>query len=126
MVQLLQVLYLKLLINDEKKVIRENVKLVRMVKLSLLAYAGDYKFIEVTAPKYYDKNTNPIEFTIKESQGTSPITVTAKNSNKGGIELTKVNAADEKKHLKVQYLKSLIEIRMKMLVRTLLRIVKES
>ena len=25
--------------NDEKKVIRENVKLVRMVKLSLLAYA---------------------------------------------------------------------------------------
>ena len=25
--------------NDEKKVIRENIKLVRMVKLSLLAYA---------------------------------------------------------------------------------------
>ncbi|MDA1610508.1 SpaA isopeptide-forming pilin-related protein [Bacillus cereus] len=87
--------------NDEKKVIRENVKTGADGKaIATGLRPGDYKFIEVTAPKYYDKNTNPIEFTIKESQGTSPITVTAKNSlTKGGIELTKVNAADEKETL---------------------------
>ncbi|OWT52475.1 collagen-binding protein [Bacillus sp. K2I17] len=87
--------------NDEKKVIRENVKTGADGKaIATGLRPGDYKFIEVTAPKYYDKNTTPIEFTIKESQGTSPITVTAKNSlTKGGIELTKVNAADEKETL---------------------------
>ncbi|MES5863826.1 SpaA isopeptide-forming pilin-related protein [Bacillus cereus group sp. RP32] len=87
--------------NDEKKVIRENVKTgVDGKAIATGLRPGDYKFIEVTAPKYYDKNTTPIEFTIKESQGTSPITVTAKNSlTKGGIELTKVNAADEKETL---------------------------
>ncbi|MDP7991662.1 SpaA isopeptide-forming pilin-related protein [Bacillus sp. MHSD_36] len=87
--------------NDEKKVIRENVKTGADGKaIATDLRPGDYKFIEVTAPKYYDKNTKPIEFTIKESQGTSPITVTAKNSlTKGGIELTKVNAADEKETL---------------------------
>ncbi|MGN4447846.1 SpaA isopeptide-forming pilin-related protein, partial [Bacillus cereus group sp. MYBK79-1] len=87
--------------NDEKKVIRENVKTGADGKaIATGLRPGDYKFIEVTAPKYYDKNTKPIEFTIKESQGTSPITVTAKNSlTKGGIELTKVNAADEKETL---------------------------
>ncbi|HDR8212005.1 TPA: LPXTG cell wall anchor domain-containing protein, partial [Bacillus cereus] len=87
--------------NDEKKVIRENVKTGADGKaIATGLRPGDYKFIEVTAPKYYDKNTKPIEFTIKESQGISPITVTAKNSlTKGGIELTKVNAADEKETL---------------------------
>ncbi|MFU2032105.1 SpaA isopeptide-forming pilin-related protein [Bacillus wiedmannii] len=87
--------------NDEKKVIRENVKTGADGKaIATGLRPGDYKFIEVTAPKYYDKNTTPIEFTIKESQGTSPITVTAKNNlTKGGIELTKVNAADEKETL---------------------------
>ncbi|WP_144614887.1 SpaA isopeptide-forming pilin-related protein [Bacillus cereus] len=87
--------------NDEKKVIRENVKTGADGKaIATGLRPGDYKFIEVTAPKYYDKNTQPIKFTIKESQGTSPITVTAKNSlTKGGIELTKVNAADEKETL---------------------------
>ncbi|MCU5433702.1 SpaA isopeptide-forming pilin-related protein [Bacillus mobilis] len=87
--------------NDEKKVIRENVKTGADGKaIATGLRPGAYKFIEVTAPKYYDKNTTPIEFTIKESQGTSPITVTAKNSlTKGGIELTKVNAADEKETL---------------------------
>ena len=40
---------------------------------------GDYKFIEVTAPKYYDKNTKPIKFTITESQ-TTQATVTAKTA----------------------------------------------
>ncbi|KAA0774478.1 LPXTG cell wall anchor domain-containing protein [Bacillus sp. AR2-1] len=87
--------------NDEKKVIRENVKTGADGKaIATGLRPGDYKFIEVTAPKYYDKNTTPIELTIKESQGTSPITVTAKNSlTKGGIELTKVNAADEKETL---------------------------
>ncbi|MFA2727376.1 SpaA isopeptide-forming pilin-related protein [Bacillus mobilis] len=87
--------------NDEKKVIRENVKTGADGKaIATGLRPGDYKFIEVTAPKYYDKNTTPIEFTIKESQGTSPITVTAKNSlTKGGIKLTKVNAADEKETL---------------------------
>ncbi|MDA2732236.1 SpaA isopeptide-forming pilin-related protein [Bacillus cereus] len=87
--------------NDEKKVIRENIKTGADGKaIATGLRPGDYKFIEVTAPKYYDKNTKPIEFTIKESQGTSPITVTAKNSlTKGGIELTKVNAADEKETL---------------------------
>ncbi|MGH1297401.1 SpaA isopeptide-forming pilin-related protein [Bacillus pretiosus] len=87
--------------NDEKKVIRENVKTGADGKaIATGLRPGDYKFIEVTAPKYYDKNTTPIKFTIKESQGTSPITVTAKNSlTKGGIELTKVNAADEKETL---------------------------
>ncbi|MEK5197164.1 SpaA isopeptide-forming pilin-related protein [Bacillus sp. FSL M7-0884] len=87
--------------HDEKKIIRENVKTGADGKaIATGLRPGDYKFIEVTAPKYYDKNTTPIEFTIKESQGTSPITVTAKNSlTKGGIELTKVNAADERETL---------------------------
>ncbi|MGM2766817.1 MULTISPECIES: SpaA isopeptide-forming pilin-related protein [unclassified Bacillus (in: firmicutes)] len=87
--------------HDEKKVIRTDLKTNSDGKVTATGLRpGDYKFIEVTAPKYYDKNTKPIEFTIKESQGTSPITVTAKNSlTKGGIELTKVNAADEKETL---------------------------
>ncbi|ALQ70840.1 SpaA isopeptide-forming pilin-related protein [Bacillus thuringiensis] len=86
--------------NDEKKVIRENIKTGADGKaIATGLRPGDYKFIEVTAPKYYDKNTNPIKFTITESQMTSA-TVTAKNSlTKGGIELTKVNAADEKEKL---------------------------
>ncbi|MCU5093334.1 SpaA isopeptide-forming pilin-related protein, partial [Bacillus wiedmannii] len=87
--------------NDEKKVISENVKTGADGKAIAATglRPGDYKFIEVTAPKYYDKNTNPIKFTITESQTTSA-TVTAKNSlTKGGIELTKVNAADEKETL---------------------------
>ncbi|QEL87873.1 SpaA isopeptide-forming pilin-related protein [Bacillus mycoides] len=86
--------------NDEKKVIRENVKTGADGKVVATGLRpGDYKFIEVTAPKDYDKNTNPIKFTIKESQITMA-TVTAKNSlTKGGIELTKVNAADEKETL---------------------------
>ncbi|MFE7914694.1 SpaA isopeptide-forming pilin-related protein, partial [Bacillus mobilis] len=86
--------------HDEKKVIRENVKTGADGKaIATGLRPGDYKFIEVTAPKYYDKNTNPIKFTITESQTTSA-TVTAKNSlTKGGIELTKVNAADEKEKL---------------------------
>ncbi|KYQ02315.1 Collagen adhesion protein [Bacillus cereus] len=86
--------------NDEKKVIRENIKTGADGKaIATDLRPGDYKFIEVTAPKYYDKNTNPIKFTITESQTTSA-TVTAKNSlTKGGIELTKVNAADEKETL---------------------------
>ncbi|MEG7882397.1 LPXTG cell wall anchor domain-containing protein [Bacillus paranthracis] len=86
--------------NDEKKVIRENIKTGADGKAIVTGLRpGDYKFIEVTAPKYYDKNTNPIKFTITESQTTSA-TVTAKNSlTKGGIELTKVNAADEKETL---------------------------
>ncbi|MED0953316.1 SpaA isopeptide-forming pilin-related protein [Bacillus mobilis] len=86
--------------NDEKKVIRENVKTGADGKaIATGLRPGDYKFIEVTAPKYYDKNTNPIKFTITESQTTSA-TVTAENSlTKGGIELTKVNAADEKETL---------------------------
>ncbi|WP_141530594.1 SpaA isopeptide-forming pilin-related protein [Bacillus cereus] len=86
--------------NDEKKVIRENVTTGADGKaIATGLRPGDYKFIEVTAPKYYDKNTNPIKFTITESQTTSA-TVTAKNSlTKGGIELTKVNAADEKETL---------------------------
>ncbi|QWH20291.1 LPXTG cell wall anchor domain-containing protein [Bacillus mycoides] len=87
--------------NDEKKVIRTDLKTGSDGKVTATGLRpGDYKFIEVTAPKYYDKNTKPIKFTIKESQGTSPITVTAKNSlTKGGIELTKVNAANEKETL---------------------------
>ncbi|WP_419466799.1 SpaA isopeptide-forming pilin-related protein [Bacillus albus] len=87
--------------HDEKKVIRTDLKTNSDGKVTATGLRpGDYKFIEVTAPKYYDKNTKPIEFTIKESQGTSPITVTAKNSlTKGGIELTKVNAADDKETL---------------------------
>ena len=86
--------------NDEKKVIRENVKTSADGKaIATGLRPGDYKFIEVTAPKYYDKNTKPIKFTITESQ-TTQATVTAKNSlTKGGIELTKVNAADEKETL---------------------------
>ncbi|OTW69562.1 collagen-binding protein [Bacillus thuringiensis serovar roskildiensis] len=86
--------------NDEKKVIRENIKTGADGKaIATGLRPGDYKFIEVTAPNYYDKNTNPIKFTITESQTTSA-TVTAKNSlTKGGIELTKVNAADEKETL---------------------------
>ncbi|MGH0543620.1 SpaA isopeptide-forming pilin-related protein, partial [Bacillus cereus] len=86
--------------NDEKKVIRENVKTGADGKaIATGLRPGDYKFIEVTAPKYYDKNTNPIKFTITESQTTKTL-VTAKNSlTKGGIELTKVNAADEKETL---------------------------
>ncbi|MED0996698.1 SpaA isopeptide-forming pilin-related protein [Bacillus mobilis] len=86
--------------HDEKKVIRENVTTGADGKaIATGLRPGDYKFIEVTAPKYYDKNTNPIKFTITESQTTSA-TVTAKNSlTKGGIELTKVNAADEKETL---------------------------
>ncbi|KMP76800.1 collagen-binding protein [Bacillus cereus] len=86
--------------NDEKKIIRENVKTGADGKaIATGLRPGDYKFIEVTAPKYYDKNTNPLKFTITESQITSA-TVTAKNSlTKGGIELTKVNAADEKETL---------------------------
>ncbi|MGN4616259.1 SpaA isopeptide-forming pilin-related protein, partial [Bacillus cereus group sp. MYBK71-2] len=86
--------------NDEKKVIRENIKTGADGKaIATGLRPGDYKFIEVTAPKYYDKNTSPIKFTITESQTTSA-TVTAKNSlTKGGIELTKVNAADEKETL---------------------------
>ncbi|MGH0594035.1 SpaA isopeptide-forming pilin-related protein, partial [Bacillus pretiosus] len=86
--------------NDEKKVIRENVKTGADGKaIATGLRPGDYKFIEVTAPKYYDKNKQPIEFTIKESQTTSAA-VTAKNGlTKGGIELTKVNAADEKETL---------------------------
>ncbi|WP_242257417.1 SpaA isopeptide-forming pilin-related protein, partial [Bacillus cereus group sp. BfR-BA-01379] len=86
--------------NDEKKVIRENVTTGADGKaIATGLRPGDYKFIEVTAPKYYDKNTNSIKFTITESQTTSA-TVIAKNSlTKGGIELTKVNAADEKETL---------------------------
>ncbi|PHD63305.1 SpaA isopeptide-forming pilin-related protein [Bacillus wiedmannii] len=60
---------------------------------------GNYKFIEMKAPEHYTLNKTPIEFTIKESQATA-INVTATNSLiKGGIELTKVNAADEKETL---------------------------
>ncbi len=86
--------------NDEKKVIRTNLKTGADGKvIATDLRPGDYKFIEVTAPKYYDKNTNPIKFTITESQTTKTL-VTAKNSlTKGGIELTKVNAADEKETL---------------------------
>ncbi|PEW87345.1 collagen-binding protein [Bacillus cereus] len=86
--------------HDDKKVIRTDLKTGsdgKVVATDLRP--GDYKFIEMTAPKDYDKNTNPIKFTIKESQ-TTMATVTAKNSlTKGGIELTKVNAADEKETL---------------------------
>ncbi|MGE6538904.1 SpaA isopeptide-forming pilin-related protein [Bacillus luti] len=86
--------------NDEKKVIRTDLKTGSDGKVTATGLRpGDYKFIEVTAPKYYDKNTNPIKFTITESQ-TTTATVTAKNSlTKGGIELTKVNAANEKETL---------------------------
>ncbi|WP_259416567.1 SpaA isopeptide-forming pilin-related protein [Bacillus toyonensis] len=86
--------------NDEKKVIRTDLKTGADGKVTATGLRpGDYKFIEVTAPKYYDKNTKPIKFTITESQ-TTQATVTAKNSlTKGGIELTKVNAADEKETL---------------------------
>ena len=66
--------------NDEKKVIRENVKTGADGKaIATGLRPGDYKFIEVTAPKYYDKNTKPIKFTITESQ-TTQATVTAKTA----------------------------------------------
>ena len=66
--------------NDEKKVIRENIKTGADGKaIATGLRPGDYKFIEITAPKYYDKNTNPIKFTITESQTTSA-TVTAKTA----------------------------------------------
>ena len=42
--------------NDEKKVIRENIKTGADGKaIATDLRPGDYKFIEVTAPKYYDK-----------------------------------------------------------------------
>ncbi|HDR4603426.1 TPA: LPXTG cell wall anchor domain-containing protein [Bacillus cereus] len=86
--------------NDEKKVIRENVKTGADGKVTVKDLEpGTYKFIETEAPKDYVLNTKPIEFTIDKSQQ-SFATVTAKNSlTKGGIELTKVNAADEKETL---------------------------
>ncbi|WP_002144688.1 SpaA isopeptide-forming pilin-related protein [Bacillus cereus] len=86
--------------QDDTKIIRTDLKTGSDGKVIATGLRpGDYKFIETTAPKDYDKNTNPIKFTIKESQ-TTMATVTAKNSlTKGGIELTKVNAANENETL---------------------------
>ena len=55
---------------------------------------GDYQFIETKAPKHYDLNQNPINFTVEKSQ-TATASVTAKNSlTKGAVELTKVDDID--------------------------------
>ncbi|MDA1877789.1 SpaA isopeptide-forming pilin-related protein, partial [Bacillus cereus group sp. BY112LC] len=55
--------------NDEKKVIRENVKTGADGKVTVKDLEpGTYRFIETEAPKDYVLNTNPIEFTIDKSQ----------------------------------------------------------
>ncbi|AJH81596.1 LPXTG cell wall anchor domain protein [Bacillus thuringiensis] len=55
---------------------------------------GDYQFIETKAPKHYDLNQNPINFTVEKSQ-TATASVTATNSlTKGAVELTKVDDID--------------------------------
>ncbi|MEC2706351.1 SpaA isopeptide-forming pilin-related protein [Bacillus thuringiensis] len=60
---------------------------------------GDYQFIETKAPKHYDLNKTPIDFTIEKSQLTH-VSVTAKNGlTKGGVELTKVDSIDKKEML---------------------------
>ncbi|HDR4513719.1 TPA: collagen binding domain-containing protein, partial [Bacillus cereus] len=55
---------------------------------------GDYQFIETKAPKHYDLNQTPINFTVEKSQ-TATASVTATNSlTKGAVELTKVDDID--------------------------------
>ncbi|WP_249652520.1 SpaA isopeptide-forming pilin-related protein, partial [Lysinibacillus sp. D4A1_S13] len=55
--------------NDEKKVIRENVKTGADGKVTVKDLEpGTYKFIETEAPKDYVLNAKPIEFTIDKSQ----------------------------------------------------------
>ncbi|KGZ42432.1 collagen-binding protein, partial [Bacillus anthracis] len=87
--------------NDEKKVIRENVKTGADGKVTVKDLEpGTYKFIETEAPKDYVLNANPIEFTIDKSQQ-SFATVTATNSLKTGeVELLKVDEFGDKKPLK--------------------------
>ncbi len=52
---------------------------------------GNYQFIETKAPKHYDLNQTPINFTVEKSQ-TATASVTATNSlTKGAVELTKVD-----------------------------------
>ncbi|MED2038019.1 SpaA isopeptide-forming pilin-related protein [Bacillus wiedmannii] len=68
--------------NAEGKIVVENLR------------PGTYKFIETAAPKHYDLNKKPIEFTIKKSQ-TETLHVTAKNAlTKGAVELSKVDDID--------------------------------
>ncbi|MGQ7872563.1 SpaA isopeptide-forming pilin-related protein [Bacillus sp. 1A] len=68
--------------NAEGKIVVENLR------------PGMYKFIETAAPKHYDLNKKPIEFTIKKSQ-TETLHVTAKNAlTKGAVELSKVDDID--------------------------------
>ncbi|MDR4248741.1 MSCRAMM family protein, partial [Bacillus thuringiensis] len=86
--------------NDEKQVIRENIKTGSDGKVTVKDLEpGVYKFIETEAPKDYTLSTNPIEFTIDKSQQ-ALATVTANNSLKTGeVELLKVDEFGEKKPL---------------------------
>ncbi|MED3445195.1 SpaA isopeptide-forming pilin-related protein [Bacillus thuringiensis] len=86
--------------NDEKQVIRENIKTGSDGKVIVKDLEpGAYKFIETEAPKDYTLSTNPIEFTIDKSQQ-ALATVTANNSLKTGeVELLKVDEFGEKKPL---------------------------
>ncbi len=55
---------------------------------------GDYQFVEEKAPKDYDIDKKPIEFTIVKSQKKA-VTVTATNHLiKGGVTLTKTDDID--------------------------------
>ncbi|MBJ6950285.1 hypothetical protein JG666_23755, partial [Vibrio cholerae] len=55
---------------------------------------GDYQFVEEKAPKDYDIDKTPIEFTIVKSQKKA-VTVTATNHLiKGGVPLSKTDDID--------------------------------
>lgn len=74
--------YEKLTTNDQGQIEATNLR------------PGDYQFVEEKAPKDYDIDKTPIEFTIVKSQKKA-VTVTATNHLiKGGVTLTKTDDID--------------------------------
>ncbi|EOO13109.1 SpaA isopeptide-forming pilin-related protein [Bacillus cereus] len=88
------------IVNEKGDTIQQNLKTGSDGKLIVKNLEpGKYKFIETEAPKYYELNKEPIDFTIEKSQ-TSFVSVTAKNSlTKGDAELVKVDNVDKKESL---------------------------
>ncbi|MBC1922971.1 lectin-like domain-containing protein, partial [Listeria grayi] len=61
---------------------------------------GDYQFIETKAPTGYELNAKPIPFTITSENETTPVQVTATNTEQlGSVLLTKVDKDDSDKVL---------------------------
>uniref|UniRef100_UPI001F57BF8D MSCRAMM family protein n=1 Tax=Bacillus cereus group sp. BfR-BA-01489 TaxID=2920358 RepID=UPI001F57BF8D len=88
------------IIDAKGKIVRSDLTTDKDGKISVSDLRpGDYQFIETKAPKDYDLNKTPIDFTIERSQLTH-VSVTAKNGlTKGGVELTKIDSVDKKEML---------------------------